>query len=224
MNDLFAGRVIFRGRESQRGAVRQLHHVLDRAFSKSGLANNDRAMQVFQGPADNLRAARAAFVYQNRHRKIRTILRHARGRIIALLRCDAALGGNDSRVRRQKLSANVDRAVQQTARIVAKIENQRMHSLLLQFVERFAQFVRGGLVELNQANVGNLERATELRIEQSHAFNALHFDLRAFQRVVLHFFGRRTNQRERDLLAGRAPKMIDDVLQIHFLGRDPVDL
>ena len=59
--------------------------------------------------------------------------------IVALLRRDPSLRRNHFRVRRQKLRADIDCAVQQSAGIIAKIENERLHPLFLQIIERFAQ-------------------------------------------------------------------------------------
>ena len=95
--------------------------------------------------------------------------------------------------------------------------------MLLQFIERFRQLIGGRFVELNQPHVSNLERSGQIGIEQARAFDALHFDLGAFERVILYFLGRRSNQRQRNFLTGRAAQMIDHILQIHPLGRSAID-
>src|SRR6266446_152972 len=112
MNDLLTRGVILRGRETQRRSVRQLHHILDRPFSEGCFTHHDCAVQIFECTADNLRAAGAPFVHQDCHRKIRPLFCDAGSCVVALLRSDATLGGNDLGVRRQKLRANIDRAVQ----------------------------------------------------------------------------------------------------------------
>ncbi len=93
----------------------------------------------------------------------------------------------------KELRANVHRAVQQSARIISQIENERLHSLLLQFIQRLRQLSGRRLVELNQAHISDLEWSGQVRIEQSRALDALHFDLRPLQRVILHFLGRWPN-------------------------------
>ena len=64
------------------------------------------------------------------------------------------------------MRADIDRAVQQAAGIVPQIEHERLHPLLLQFVERFLEFFRGRLVELDEADIADLERPAKLGIEQ----------------------------------------------------------
>ena len=65
---------------------------------------------------------------------------------------------------------HIDRAVEQAAGIVAQIEHQRLHSLLLQIVERLRQFFRGRFVELHDPDVTDLERPGQLGIEQLPPF------------------------------------------------------
>jgi len=48
------------------------------------------------------------------------------------------------------------------------------------------------------------KRPRILRIEQAGAFDTLHFDLGALERVIFDLLGRRTNQCERNFLAGCA--------------------
>src|SRR5207253_1401366 len=75
VNDLLTRGVISRGRKAQGRSVRQLHHILDGSFSKSCFAHDNRAMQIFERAADDFRTAGAAFIHQNRHRKIWPLFR-----------------------------------------------------------------------------------------------------------------------------------------------------
>ena len=84
-----------------------------------------------------------------------------------LLRRDAPLRRNHFGIGRQKLRADIDRDIQESARIIPKIENQRLHTTLLQFIEGLRQLFRGRFVELNQTNVTNLERTAQIRVEYS---------------------------------------------------------
>src|SRR5438445_797488 len=68
---------------------------------------------------------------------------------------------------------------------------------------------------LSGPDVADLEWAGQLRIQQPGAFDALHFYLRALQRVFLDLLGRRPQQRERHFMAGRSTQNIDRILQLH---------
>ena len=77
-----------------------------------------------------------------------------------LLRSDTSLRGNDLRVGRQKLRADINRDVQESAGIISEIQHQCLHATLLQIIERLRQLFRGRFVELNQADVTDLERTS----------------------------------------------------------------
>ena len=94
-------------------------------------------MQILECPGNDLRAARAAFVNQECHGKRWTLFSRPRSRIIVLLRSNAALGRDHFCIGRQKLSTDIYRAVQKPAWIIPEIENERLHALLLQFIECF---------------------------------------------------------------------------------------
>src|SRR4030095_11965299 len=74
LNDLSAGRVVLGRGKTHRGSVRQLQHILHGPFSKSSFTNKDRPTQILKRTCHDLRAARAAFVDKQHHRKIRTWL------------------------------------------------------------------------------------------------------------------------------------------------------
>src|SRR5262249_22984700 len=112
LNDLSAGSVVLRRGKTDRGSVWQLQNILDGTFSESGFTNQNRATQILERACNNLSAARAAFVNQQDHRKVRTRLTYRGGRVIMLLRSNPALRRNDLCVGWQKLSAHIDRAVQ----------------------------------------------------------------------------------------------------------------
>ena len=140
-----------------------------------------------------------------------------------LLRSDAALGGNDLRIGRQKLRADIDRDVQEPAGIVPEIEHQRLHPTLLQVIERLRQFFRGRFVELNQADVTDLERTAQVRVEYPGPLYALHFYLRPFEREILDLLRGGTQNRQRHFLPGRPAQEVDRILQLHSFGRVSVD-
>src|SRR6266536_5806146 len=91
LNDLLTRRIVFCRGKTHRGAVGQLHHILHGTFPKRGFADEDGTMQILERAGDDLRAARAAFVDQEGHRKIRTLFFHAGSRVIMLLRSNPAL-------------------------------------------------------------------------------------------------------------------------------------
>ena len=146
-------------------------------------------MQILQGTGDNFRSARAAFVHQDGQRKARSLLRAGSRGIIALLRGRAALRRNDCCAGRQKLRANIHRAVQEAAGIVAQIENEALHPLFLQSVQRFGEFIGSRIVELHQSHVADLELAAQVRIQQPHSFHAIDLDVGAIELVFLDLLG-----------------------------------
>src|SRR5947207_2424659 len=223
VHDLLARGVVFGGGKTQGRCVGQLHHILHRTFSEGRFAHNHGAVQIFERAADNLRSAGAAFIGQNRHRKLRTRFRDHGGRVFTLLRSDPALRRNDFCIRRQKLPAHIHRTIQKPTRIIPKIENQRLHPLLLQVIERPPQLIGGGFVELNEPNVSNLVGAGQFGIEQTRALDALHFYFYALERVLFDLLGRGPQESERHLAASRAAQTVDRILQVHFFGRRAVD-
>src|SRR5581483_7352703 len=131
LDDLFTRRVVLGSGKTHRGTVGQLHDVLHGAFPKGGLAYQDGTTQILERSGHNLRAAGAAFINENDHGEIGTLLFCRRGKVIALLGRHAPLSGYDLCVGRQKFAAHVHGAVQQAAGIISKVQNQRLHPLLL---------------------------------------------------------------------------------------------
>ena len=121
------------------------------------------------------------------------------------------------------MPADIDRHIQEAAWIVPQIEHQRLHPLLLQFVERFRQFLRRRFVELNQADVPDLERPAQLGVEQLGSLHALHLYFRAFEGVIFDLLRGGTQNGQRYFLPGCPAQKINGILQIHFLGRVAVD-
>src|SRR5215211_1078316 len=78
LNDLSAGRVVLGRGKTHRRSVRQLQHILYRTLSKSGFANQNRSTQILKRACNDLSAARAAFVNQQHHGKIRARLIYRR--------------------------------------------------------------------------------------------------------------------------------------------------
>src|SRR4029453_3788269 len=86
LNELSARSVVLGRGKTHRGSVRQLQNILHGTFSKSGFTNQDRPTQILKRTCNDLRAARAAFVDKQHHRKIRTWLTYGGSRVIMLLR------------------------------------------------------------------------------------------------------------------------------------------
>src|SRR5437773_9435850 len=91
LNNLFTRRIVFCSRQTHRGAVRQLHHVLYGALPESSFADKHGAMLILERSCNNLAASCAAFVHEQYHRKVRTLLLRAGSRVIMLLRSDTSL-------------------------------------------------------------------------------------------------------------------------------------
>src|ERR1044071_9854041 len=135
-----------------------------------------------------------------------------------LLRSNPSLRGNDFRVGRQELCADVNRNVQKPSGIVSEVQDHSLHATLLQFIERLSQLFRSRLVELNQADVTDLERTAQLRVEYLGPLDALHFYLRPLEREIFDLLCRGSQNRQGHFLPGGATEEIDRILQLHLFS------
>ena len=70
----------------------------------------------------------------------------------------ASFGCDDQLAARQEFSANFDRFIQQAAGIPAQIEDQRLHPLLFEPVERRFEFGAGFVAKFRDAHITNFVR------------------------------------------------------------------
>jgi hypothetical protein len=122
-----------------------LHDVLHGTFAEGRFADHDGAMQILERPGHNLGAARTSFVDQNDERESRAV--------------PSARPGSSNRAfanppglwsRRPWCWAGRNCPSTSTAllskppRIVAQVENERLHALFLQAIERLGELLRVG--------------------------------------------------------------------------------
>ena len=115
----------------------------------------------------------------------------ARGAMFGILAGVAAFGGDDKLAARQKFLANLHRLIEQPAGIPAQVQNQRLHALALQFLQRHFQIVAGFFAELHQANVANFVFAERKFLLAVNILDHVDIDDRARELVILHLAGGR---------------------------------
>ena len=222
VDDLLARRVVFGRGHPQRGPVGKLDDTLDTAFSKRSLADDDGAVEILQCAGNNLRGAGAAVVDEDGEREL-VVSADVHGAIDFFLRRDTTLGVNDHLARRQKLAAHFHGALEQATGIVPEIHDGRLRALGFKLVEALAEFVRGRLVELRNAHVGDLVFAGDLGREQFRILHARDPDDLAREGVIFDVVAGRAQDRERDLPADFAPELRDGVVHVELFRGLSID-
>ena len=133
-------RVIARSRQPERRFRTGLDNGLDRALAEALLAHDQRAAVILQRAGDDLRCRSRAGVGQHDHRQS---VRHVAGpRIIALDIVLAAAALRDDLAAVEEVVGDVDRLVEQPARVGAEVDD---------IAQRLAA---GGLVDRHQRRLG----------------------------------------------------------------------
>ena len=103
--------------------------------------------------------------------------------------------GNDQLVLRQKLLANFRRLIEQTAWVVAQVQNQSLHPLFVEFLQRVVEFRTGLLAKLRQADVTDFTFAQWKLAFTVDVLDGVHLDLGASQFDVANLSGRGAQHR-----------------------------
>ena len=119
------------------------------------------------------------------------LLEVARCSIRFFLRSHPAFRGNHRRVRRHEQPAYIHRAVEQTARVVAQIEHERLHSFAFQLGEFPVEIGGGRLAELHDARIADFEIAGFIA-QNPRVLDARHFNDRALDNIVFDLLRRGT--------------------------------
>ncbi len=195
--------------------------ALDRAFSESGFAEQDGAAQVFQGASDDFRAARARSVDEDGEREFAVFA--------VFVRCEergrggASRGRDDFGVWRKELGADIDGAAQESAWVVAEVEDESFCPFGFQAVQGVGKLFCGGFAELADAEVTDCGGIGCGGGEDMGIADAFHFDDGALDGEVLEFFRGGTEDGQGDFFADIAAEHFYGIGEGHPVGSFPVD-
>ena len=133
-----------------------------------------------------------------------------------VLVADATLGVHDELAVVDELLGHLHRGRQEPARVVAQVEDQRLHARLRGLLERGGHVARRLLLELTELDVGHA--AAEVGRP-----DRLHADLLARDVEVLRLGPAFAHDGDRHLGARLAAHPLDGVRQLHVLGHQAVD-
>ena len=132
--------------------------------------------------------------------------------------------GNDQLVLRQKLLANFRRLIEQTAWVVAQVQNQSLHPLFVELLQRVVEFRTGLLAKLRQADVTDFTFAQRKLAFTVDVLDGVHLDLGASQFDVANLSGRGAQHGNVHLRAWRAAQSFHCVRQAQSLRALSLDL
>ena len=138
--------------ELHRRAVAERHYKLDDALAVARGSDQLCAAKVAIGTGKDFRAARRAAVNQNDGRHIDLV---SVGRIVLLSHAVTPRRVDQKAVRKHVVK-HLDARIHHAARVVAEVNDQALHALLLKIVHRFLKLFRGNRIELEDADVANL--------------------------------------------------------------------
>src|SRR5262245_28500660 len=140
-------REVLRGREPEARAVGQRDDGLHRALAEGLGTDHDRAAPVLERARDDLGRRRAALVDEHHHRQggIRLLCVRREAHVLVP---HAPLGVDDQLAVVDELLGHLDRRGQEAARIVAQVEDERLHARLRRLVERRGHVAGRLLLEL----------------------------------------------------------------------------
>jgi octaprenyl-diphosphate synthase len=219
-----AGGIVFCRREAERGAVLQRQNTLHRTLAERFVAQDVGAFQILQAASDNFRGAGAAQV--NKHddghpAQLVTATAGAVGRILGRV---ASFRRHNQFASRQELLANVYGLFEQTAGVPPQIEDQRLHPLFLELLQRHFQVVTGFLTELNQPHIANVVFAEREFLLPVDVFYHVHVDGGALEAEFFHHTGGGTENGEFNIRARITAQGFDRIWQSHFFGALSIDL
>lgn len=163
-----AGGVVFGGGEAHGGAGVEGHDGLHGAFAEAGGADDEGAFEVLQGAGDDLGGAGTAVIDEDGHGVTAGGFAGAFGGAIGgrIVGGDAAFGGDDEGAFREEFAADADGAVEQTAGVVAEVEDEGGHALFFEAVEGLTEVSDGGLGKLGDADVADAMAGGEFGVQE----------------------------------------------------------
>src|SRR5207302_9566506 len=156
LNQAAARGVSLLRREREAGVLAQGINRLNQTLAEAPLADNECPVVILQGSCNNLGSACALWIDQDNQRK--EVFRIQLLRRIWTIRtaCSAARFDNQLSLLKEGF-ANFNRFLEETARVVTKIEHQLIHILDVEFSKRLAQFLTcrfGKTLELDVSHTG----------------------------------------------------------------------
>ena len=140
-----------------------------------------------------------------------------------ILRGVPAFGRNNQLASREEFLANVHRLLKQAAWIPTQIEDQRLHALPLQSLQRRFQIIARLFSERKQSDVPDFIVAQRKLLLPVDVLHHVHIDHRAHEFVFLDPVRRRPHDRDRDWGARVSAQNFDGVRNPHLLGAAPVN-
>ena len=147
-----ARRVPARGRELERHAFAQREERLHQPLAEGGRADHHRAVVVLERAGDDLRGAGGALVDQHDDRQVGPRLARVVEELLGRA-AGAAAGGDDLLLGIEEEVGDLDALVEQAARVVPQVEDERLHPLLLHRGDFLPQLAGGGLAHRVQRDV-----------------------------------------------------------------------
>ena len=152
-------RVIARRRQPQRSVLAERHDRLHGALAERARADQRRALVILQGAGHDFRRRRRAAIDEHHQRFAARQIAAGLG-VEALRLVGRAAAGRDDLAPVDERVDDVDRLVEQSARIVAQIQDVALElvgrNLAMQLVHRALQAVLGLLGELSDADVADV--------------------------------------------------------------------
>src|SRR5262245_52680206 len=210
------GREVLGRGQAEARAVRERDDRLDRALTERLGAHQHGAVVILQRAGHDLRRGGAALVDQddhgNRAQRLLGVRREAH-----VLVAHPAFGVDDQLAVLQELLRDLHRRGEKTARIVAEVQDQRLHPVLAELVQRAVHVVGRLLLELAEPQIRHA-------VTQVMRPNGLHADLLAGDLEILRLRPAFPHHGDHDLGGRPAPHLLDGVGQLHVLGDEAVDL
>ena len=132
---------------------------------------------------------------------------------------DAAFGGEDEGFFRDEEAEDFDGGVEEAAGVVAEVEDEGLHAVVLEAVDGVFEFVGGGLVELEEADIADFKvGAGHVRVEDEGVFDGVDLDDLADEIELEDLGGRGATDGELEGFAGVALEKLDALGEADFGG------
>ena len=217
VNHPFTGRVILRRGQANGGTVFEADDALHGSLAKCFLAHEDCTAVILEGSGNDLGCTGGAAVDKDGDLDIEKPV-SSPGTEDRFLPPVTPLGVNDHLPAGQELLRHIPGGMQEATGIIAKIENQGSHALVVKVIQCGLKIVGRRLVELCDPDVA------ETIFQHVGVFNTRHLDVRANDCNVLEVLGLGTKNFDRDRSIRRSAKLLYRLLERHALRGLPFDL
>src|SRR5205085_8405342 len=132
-------------RERQARAVGEVEDPLHEALAEGYLADDEAAPVILNRPGDDLRGRGRVAVDEDDERVIYGVVERVLVDVVVIL--VAAAHRDDGLAAPDEAARHLDRLVEQAAGVVPEVEDELLHALVAQILERGTQLVGGRLRE-----------------------------------------------------------------------------